>query len=178
MNKPHTCLVCDEGTLTEKTHSNYFQHGNHSITVGDLEGYRCDVCHVDLISPPQLRRNHVKIVDAKRKHDGLLTGNEIKAIRKRLQLTQKKAAQVFGGGANAFSKYERGDIIQSGSMDKLLRVADDCPQARKRLLKQGQAQYKKYASPKKYTPTQVIFIAIGNSSPNQTARHSDWKMAA
>ena len=139
MNKTRPCLVCDKGTLTEKTHSNYFQHGNRSITVNELEGYRCDVCDIYLISASQLRRNHIKIVDAKRKHDGLLTGDEIKAIRKRLQLTQKKAAQVFGGGINAFSKYERGDIIQSESMDKLLRVADDCPQARYQLLGQEQA---------------------------------------
>ena len=136
MNKTRPCIVCDKGTLTERTYSNQFQHGNHSITVSELEGYLCDFCHIDLIFPPQLRRNHIKIVDAKRKHDGLLTGDEIKAIRKRLQLTQKKAAQVFGGGINAFSKYERGDIIQSESMDKLLRVADDCPQARYQLLGQ------------------------------------------
>ena len=83
MNKTRPCLVCDEGTLTKKTHSNQFKHGNRSITVNELEGYLCNVCDIYLISAPQLRRNHIKIVDAKRKHDGLLTGNEIKAIRKK-----------------------------------------------------------------------------------------------
>ncbi len=153
MNKLHTCLVCDEGTLTEKTHSNQFKHGNHSITVDELEGYLCNVCDIYLISPPQIRRNHLKIADAKRKHDGLLTGDEIKAIRKKLHLTQKNASQIFGGGANAFSKYERGDIIQSEPMDKLLRVAADCPQAKDWLLKQGQTQYKKHTSSEKITTT-------------------------
>ena len=35
---------------------------------------------------------------------------------------QKQITSVFGGGLNAFSKYERGEIIQSEAMDKLIRV--------------------------------------------------------
>jgi HTH-type transcriptional regulator/antitoxin MqsA len=30
---------------------------------------------------------------------------------------------MFGGGLNAFSKYERGEVIQSEAMDKLIRVS-------------------------------------------------------
>jgi HTH-type transcriptional regulator/antitoxin MqsA len=30
--------------------------------------------------------------------------------------------RVFGGGRNAFSKYERGEVSQSVAMDKLIRV--------------------------------------------------------
>ena len=174
MNKSRPCIVCDEGTLTERTYSDQFKHGTRSITVNELEGYLCNVCHIDLIFPPQIRRNHLKIVDAKRKHDGLLTGEEIKAIRKKLHLTQKKAAKIFGGGANAFSKYERGDIIQSEPMDKLLRVAADCPQARYRLLRQGQAQYK-YTSAEKPTTDKVTFSV---SCLNETSMHSGWQMAS
>ncbi len=33
----------------------------------------------------------------------------------------------FGGGPNAFTKYENDDVIQSESMDKLLRVANSYP---------------------------------------------------
>jgi len=42
-------------------------------------------------------------------------------------LTQKDASSLFGGGANAFSKYERGDVIQSDAMDRLMRLVKQHP---------------------------------------------------
>ena len=65
--------------------------------------------------------------DAWRKIDGLLTAQEIVALRNKLGLTQQDAAKIFGGGANAFSKYERSEVIQSVAMDKLMRAALDVP---------------------------------------------------
>src|SRR5690606_39913720 len=43
--------------------------------------------------------------------------------RETLRLTQGQAAELFGGGANAFSKCERGDVIQSVAMDRLIRLS-------------------------------------------------------
>ena len=54
--------------------------------------------------------------------DGLLTGTEIVALRKQYSLTQDQAAQLFGGGPVAFSKYENDDVSQSEAMDSLLRL--------------------------------------------------------
>lgn len=45
----------------------------------------------------------------KAKIDGLLSPNEVKAIREKLHLTQQRACDIFGGGVNAFSRYERGE---------------------------------------------------------------------
>src|SRR5699024_9109270 len=49
------------------------------------------------------------------------------AVRKQFDLTQQGAALLFGGGTNAFSKYERGDVIQSVAMDRLLRLTSRLP---------------------------------------------------
>ena len=89
---------------------------------------RCTVCGADPVLSDQVRRNHLKVADAKRVKDGLLTGPEILAVREALGLTQQAASDLFGGGANAFSKYERGDVIQSAAMDKLLRIASLQPE--------------------------------------------------
>ncbi len=48
-------------------------------------------------------------------------------LRHQLELTQKAANEVFGGGPVAFSKYEADDVIQSESMDKLLRLISAHP---------------------------------------------------
>jgi HTH-type transcriptional regulator/antitoxin MqsA len=56
-----------------------------------------------------------------KKRNNLLSGEEILKIRKQLGLTQRGAAELFGGGANAFSKYENEEIVQTVAMDKLIR---------------------------------------------------------
>ncbi|HET7370998.1 MAG TPA: type II toxin-antitoxin system MqsA family antitoxin [Gammaproteobacteria bacterium] len=114
------CPACEEGRLTPARYSDDFHHNGRTVRVYDLEHYVCDQCDADPIFPDQIRRNQARIADAKRREDGMMTGAEIKALRDSFGLSQQEAAQLFGGGANAFSKYERGDVIQSGSMDRLL----------------------------------------------------------
>ncbi|MBL0039623.1 MAG: type II toxin-antitoxin system MqsA family antitoxin [Xanthomonadales bacterium] len=127
MNMPLTCTECGIGTLSASTWEGDFRHGEATVRVTNLECFRCDACGADPVFAHQIRRNQLKIADAKRTADGLLTGAEIRAIRERLDLTQAQASEVFGGGANAFSKYERGDVTQSVAMDRLIKVADFVP---------------------------------------------------
>jgi HTH-type transcriptional regulator / antitoxin MqsA len=56
-----------------------------------------------------------------------LSSEEIQEIRNNLGLTQEMASKVFGGGENAFSKYENGKVAQSAAMDRLLRLASEFP---------------------------------------------------
>lgn len=121
-NCKEICPVCDEGRLTPELYDHQVRHGKLLVTVTGLERSRCLACGADPVSPAQIRRNQQKIADAKRRAAGLLTGGEIRATRELLGLSQPEAAAIFGGGANAFSKYERGEVIQSESMDSLLRL--------------------------------------------------------
>jgi len=61
--------------------------------------------------------------DERRARDGLLSSAEIVQIREHLGLRQREAAALFGGGSNAFNKYESGEVLQSVPMDRLLRLA-------------------------------------------------------
>ena len=129
MTEPkQTCPCCGKGELTETTYSDTFNPrgwDRGEFTVHDLEGDACSHCDHESSSSAQYIRNHIKIQDEKRRLSGLLTSTEIKEVRRKLHLTQEQAAKVFGGGENAFSKYERGEVIQSEAMDKLLRLATD-----------------------------------------------------
>lgn len=125
--QPILCPVCEEGHLHEDCFAGDFKHGEQTVHVDDLECCRCDACGADPVLKDQIRRNHLKVADAKRRMDGLLSGGEIKALREYLRLSQSEAAELFGGGANAFSKYERGDVLQSKPMDRLLRVTARFP---------------------------------------------------
>lgn len=121
------CPICESGELTSYEYSDEFRHGEESIRVNGLEAMRCSTCGEEVIFPDQARRNHARVVDAKRTFDGLMTGDAVRELRQRLSLTQQDASRIFGGGTNAFSKYERGDVSQSVAMDRLLRIASAFP---------------------------------------------------
>ena len=121
------CPQCETGHLVASAWEDDFRHGDSTIHVADLECYVCDLCGADPVFTDQIRRNQVKIADAKRRADRMLTSEDIRSLRGRLNLTQQEAAALFGGGANSFSKYERGDVIQSDPMDRLLKLVGSYP---------------------------------------------------
>ena len=131
--KPETCPDCNTGHLTEEAYSEQIRYHNQTLVVDGLKCWVCDHCEAEIIRADQLRAGDKLIAEAKRQADGLLSGEEIRAIRKSLNLTQKQASELFGGGQNAFSKYERGDVIQSVAMDRLLRLASADAAALRRL---------------------------------------------
>jgi HTH-type transcriptional regulator/antitoxin MqsA len=51
----------------------------------------------------------------------------IATVRKKLNLGQKEAADIFGGGINAFSRYENGKTKPPLALVKLLKVLDRHP---------------------------------------------------
>jgi HTH-type transcriptional regulator/antitoxin MqsA len=60
--------------------------------------------------------------------------DELARIRKRLKLTQKQAAQITGGGHNAFSRYERGEAKPLPAVIKLLKLLDRHPELLKEVM--------------------------------------------
>jgi HTH-type transcriptional regulator/antitoxin MqsA len=48
-------------------------------------------------------------------------------VRKKLLLDQREAAEIFGGGVNAFSRYENGKTKPPLALVKLLKVLDRHP---------------------------------------------------
>ena len=49
-------------------------------------------------------------------------------VRKKLSLDQRQAAEIFGGGVNAFSRYENGKTRPPLALVKLLKVLDLHPE--------------------------------------------------
>jgi HTH-type transcriptional regulator/antitoxin MqsA len=49
-------------------------------------------------------------------------------VRKKLDLGQREAAQLFGGGVNAFSRYETGKTRPPLALVKLLKLLDRHPE--------------------------------------------------
>ena len=101
------------------------------------EYYYCKNCSHEWVSPAQLKESLAQVTAIKRRAQGFLAPQDIKDLRERHGLTQKQAAIIFGGGDNAFSKYERGEIYPSTAMDKLMCLFDSSQDARGKLIEQS-----------------------------------------
>ncbi|MFS8083876.1 MAG: type II toxin-antitoxin system MqsA family antitoxin [Ginsengibacter sp.] len=115
------CPACGEGSLISHVGINEVEHEGVD---GEVLMYYsvCDHCGSELAGPAEIQANKRAITFFRKKADGLLTGSEIRALRKSFELTQALAAELFGGGKVAFSRYENDDITQSTAMDSLLRL--------------------------------------------------------
>lgn len=127
MNSNHQlCPLCEEGNLHEEQEEIQINYKKVLINVQTKHSV-CDCCEVEQLTTEQARQNKRASIAAKKHAEGLLTGKEVQALRKKLRLDQKQAALVFGGGPKAFSKYENDDVMQSEAMDKLMRIALERP---------------------------------------------------
>lgn len=129
------CPACETGKLVARVSDRAILFEGKSLRVPNLHYSECSNCGETVVLPAQAKLNEVSYADAKKGALGLWTCGRIEAFRKEWKLTQAAASQMFGGGPNAFSKYERGEIIHSRSMDLLMRVFDQVEDARIALCK-------------------------------------------
>ena len=123
------CPSCGSLVVELECYAEELDHKGLHLHVEGLEQYRCKNCDYAFVTHNLHDQNIAKIklaflkARATYKSDlGLLSGEEIRSIRKKLDLTQQEAAKLFGGGINAFSKYENEEIVQAVSIDRLIRL--------------------------------------------------------
>ena len=94
----------------------------------------CDSCGEGIIDAKDNDAVMHLIQAEKARIDGLLTPMEIKKVRMKLKLTQKEAANIFGGGVNAFSRYEHGKTPVPRPLSLLLKVLGNHPSQLKEIM--------------------------------------------
>jgi len=125
--KQNICPVCGKGTLNKELIEERFEYKGQSISIPNYLVYKCDACNETIVDKGSLKSSGKLLRNFKCKVDGLLTGDEIKEIRKKLNLTQEKMSKILGGGLKSFARYESGQVCQSRAMDNLLRILDRYP---------------------------------------------------
>ena len=122
-----TCPFCGKGVLERKTIQETYCYKGQTLEV-EQPGAWCNLCEEGILENDDLKATRKQIRDFQAEVDGLLSSSEIRRIRKKLKLTQKQAADIFGGGPNAFSRYERGDASPVRATSHLLRLLDKHPE--------------------------------------------------
>jgi HTH-type transcriptional regulator / antitoxin MqsA len=128
MENNELCAICGEGHVTAQVRSVETEYKSTRALL-PVHYQQCDFCTSDYVGMAESKLNKRIVMAFRKQVDGLLTGNEITALRKHYHLTQAQAAKLFGGGPVAFSKYENDDVAQSEAMDTLLRLVRRSPEA-------------------------------------------------
>lgn len=124
MNEHKLCVNCGCGEMVYETRDLTFTYKHVATLVPAMAGWFCPQCgEAYLDDGARYAQACADHVDAVKK----TLGQRIKAIRKRLGLTQVAAADLFGGGVNAFSEYERGKTQPHPSTVLLLGLLDRHP---------------------------------------------------
>jgi putative zinc finger/helix-turn-helix YgiT family protein len=87
----------------------------------------CPKCGDVILRFQDAKRLHGDAIAIYRKKHGLLSADEIRAIRERYSLTQADLAHLLRLGANTVSRWESGRNVQTAAMDMLLRLIRDLP---------------------------------------------------
>lgn len=87
----------------------------------------CSKCGEIVLRFRDAKRLHEDALAIYRKRHGLLSADEIRAIRERYSLTQADLARLLRFGGNTVSRWESGRNVQTAAMDMLLRLIRDLP---------------------------------------------------
>ena len=127
-----TCPECFGGTLKHGTKNNTFEYRGRVLEFEQV-GAWCSQCGEGVMTGKEaaatepLIDRFIATVDSEE-------AAELVRIRKRLKLTQRQAAQITGGGHNAFSRYERGEVRPLPAVIKLMRLLDRHPELLKEVV--------------------------------------------
>jgi HTH-type transcriptional regulator/antitoxin MqsA len=121
------CSICGGGKLERKLALQTFTYKSKKLRY-EQPGLYCSKCKEAILDNSDMEAVETILFDFRAKVDGYLTTGEIRRVRKKLSLTQKEAAEIFGGGHNAFSRYESGLVRPPKSTDSLLRLLDKRPE--------------------------------------------------
>jgi HTH-type transcriptional regulator/antitoxin MqsA len=120
------CPTC--GTMMRRTQEAVASSVNgEEIRVPNISHLRCPKCGEGLFSLREAQALRLGAFDIYRRTHGLLSADEIRAIRERYGLTQAELARLLRLGGNTVSRWEVGRNVQTAAMDVLLRLIRDLP---------------------------------------------------
>ena len=120
------CPACGTAML-EKRGTLRLPVNGEEIAVPSAAHLSCPRCGEVVLRFQDSRRLGEDAIAIYRRKHGLLSADEIRAIRERFALTQADLARLLRLGANTVSRWESGRNVQTGAMDMLLRLIRDLP---------------------------------------------------
>ena len=123
----HLCLNCEQADMVRRKKDVVIAYRGHQATVRALDGWHCPACGEIEFAGKEGERYAQALEKLRLKVDAEEAA-ELARIRKKLGLSQRRAAEIAGGGVNAFSRYENGKARPVAAVVNLFRLLDKHPE--------------------------------------------------
>ncbi len=123
------CPVCGAAQLIHDTRDLPYVYKGEATVITAVTADFCPACGESITEMAETER----VMGAmrafqKQVNAGLVDPGFIADVRKKLDLGQREAAEIFGGGVNAFSRYENGKTKPPQALVQLLKLLDRHPE--------------------------------------------------
>jgi HTH-type transcriptional regulator / antitoxin MqsA len=123
------CPTCNSAELLHDTRDMTYRYKGESTIIPQVTGEFCPACDESILGANESRRTMQLMREFTLQiNAALVDPSFIMGVRKKLTLDQREAAQIFGGGVNAFSRYETGKTKPPLALVKLLKLLDRHPE--------------------------------------------------
>lgn len=123
------CPTCAAAELIHDTRDITYVYKGESTLIPSVTGDFCPACDESILDAAESRRTMELMQEFnKQVNASIVDPGFITKVRKKLALDQREAAEIFGGGVNAFSRYENGKTRPPLALVKLLKVLDRHPE--------------------------------------------------
>jgi HTH-type transcriptional regulator/antitoxin MqsA len=122
------CPICAKAELVHDARDIPYTYKGESTTIPGVTGDFCPACGEAILDAAESVRSSAMMLDFNKQVNASIVDPEfIASVRKKLALDQREAAEIFGGGVNAFSRYENGKTKPPLALVKLLKVLERHP---------------------------------------------------
>ena len=122
------CPVCGAAALKRDTRDLPYSYKGESTMIPDVTGDFCPACSEAFFDSSECSRINAAMLEFNKQVNATIVDPAfIASVRKKLALDQREAAEIFGGGVNAFSRYENGKTRPPLALVKLLKLLDHHP---------------------------------------------------
>ena len=123
------CPNCGAATLVHDSRDVPYTYKGETTTLPQVTGEFCPACDESILDTAESRRTmELMLAFTRQVNAAFVDPAFIVNVRKKLDLDQREAAEIFGGGVNAFSRYETGKTKPPLALVKLLKVLDRHPE--------------------------------------------------
>ena len=122
------CPVCGAAKLVRDTRDLAYTYKGETTAIAAVAGDHCTACGEAVLDAAESARVSAAMLQFNKQINASIVDPQfIASVRKKLRIDQREAAEIFGGGVNAFSRYENGKTKPPLALVKLLKVLDRHP---------------------------------------------------
>jgi len=122
------CPACGAAELIHDTRDLPYTYKGEATVIAEVTGDFCPACAESVLGAAESNRVMREMrAFSKQVNAAIVDPDFITNVRKKLDLDQREAAEIFGGGVNAFSRYENGKTKPPLALVKLFKLLDRHP---------------------------------------------------